>query len=81
MEFHSPVTKASFSAVGLVALNRRLGCLEPDLRENSEPMKLIRLVNELFQNLNDTEIGLHFWTLYPTPSYKKLKKNHEEFLR
>ncbi|MPC09213.1 putative cytochrome P450 4d14 [Portunus trituberculatus] len=33
------------SGVGLVALNRRLGCLASDIHENSEPMRLINLTS------------------------------------
>ncbi|KAK7076174.1 hypothetical protein SK128_023460 [Halocaridina rubra] len=68
-------------SVSLVALNRRIGCLEPDLSSNSEPMKLIYNVNKIFDALNETEHGLQFWRIYPTAAYKQLQISHSEFLR
>lgn len=69
------------SGVGLVALNRRLGCLAPDVHENSEPMRLINLVNDLFSCLHVNEFGLHLWRFYPTKSFRTLREKHNEFLR
>ena len=68
-------------AVGLVALNRRLGCLQRDLDENSEQMTLIREANNLFETLNATEKSLKLWKLFPTPDYKKLIEVQKNFLR
>ncbi|XP_071541051.1 probable cytochrome P450 49a1 isoform X2 [Panulirus ornatus] len=80
-DFQTELYKWALESIGLVTLNRRLGCLKPDLTENSEPLKLIRLVNEVFHGLNETEFSIHLWTLFPTSSYKKLKRSHDEFLR
>ena len=43
------------TGIGLVALDKELGCLEPELAEDSVPMKLIRLVNEMFVSMQDTD--------------------------
>lgn len=67
--------------MSLVALNRRMGCLEPNLASNSEPMTLIKEANNIFAALNDTEISAGFWRIFPTAAYKKLQKSHDEFLK
>ncbi|KAK3888014.1 hypothetical protein Pcinc_007897, partial [Petrolisthes cinctipes] len=66
--------------VGLVALNRRLGCLAPNLTEESGPMKLINLVNSIFSLLNSVEIENQLWKIFPTKPFRELKKKHQEFL-
>lgn len=80
-DFQNELYKWALECVGLVALNRRLGCLASNLSEDSEPMRLIRLVNDLFHNLSLTEFGLHTWRFFPTRPYRDLRDKHSEFLR
>ncbi|KAG7158381.1 probable cytochrome P450 49a1 [Homarus americanus] len=80
-DFQNEIYKWALESVGIVALNRRLGCLDPNITEESEPIKLINLVNEIFIDINHLEFNLHIWEVFPTPTYKKLKNNHEEFLK
>ncbi|XP_063586001.1 probable cytochrome P450 49a1 [Penaeus indicus] len=79
-DFQFEMYKWALESVGLVALNRRLGCLNPSIREDSDALRLIEIVNDIFQALNDTEISLGLWKLFPIPPYKKLKNRHEQFL-
>ncbi|XP_069948773.1 probable cytochrome P450 49a1 isoform X1 [Cherax quadricarinatus] len=78
--FQFELYKWALESVGLVALNRRLGCLEPSIQKDSEPMRLITIVNEIFDLLNDTEMNFPYWKIFPTPSFRKLKKRHQDFL-
>lgn len=71
----------NIAAVGLVALSRRLGCLDPNIRDDSEPMQLIHCANNIFEALNDTEISAGMWRFFPTASYRKLRANHQLFLQ
>lgn len=80
-DFQMELYKWALECVGLVALNRRLGCLESDLHENSEPLRLINLVNDLFKCLHHNEFGLHVWRFFPTKTYRTLREKHNEFLR
>lgn len=80
-DFQTELYKWALECVGLVALNRRLGCLVSDLQEDSEPMKLINLVNDLFSCLHLNEFGLHLWRFFPTKTYRTLREKHNEFLR
>ncbi|XP_042225713.1 probable cytochrome P450 49a1 [Homarus americanus] len=79
-DFQFELYKWALESVSLIALNRRLGCLDPDIPMDSKPMKMIKIVNELFDLLNETEINLPYWKIYPTRAFRKLKKNHQEFL-
>nr|XP_045594008.1 probable cytochrome P450 49a1 [Procambarus clarkii] len=78
--FQFELYKWALESVGLVALNRRLGCLDSNILPDSEPMKLITIVNNIFDLLNDTEMNLPYWKIFPTSSFRKLRKNHQEFL-
>ncbi|XP_037784537.1 uncharacterized protein LOC119580457 [Penaeus monodon] len=79
-DFQFELYKWALESVGLVALNRRLGCLNPSIHEDSDALRLIEIVNDIFQALNDTESSLGLWKLFPIPPFKKLKKRHEQFL-
>ncbi|ROT76614.1 hypothetical protein C7M84_004799 [Penaeus vannamei] len=78
--FQFELYKWALESVGLVALNRRLGCLNPSIHEDSDALRLIEIVNDIFQALNDTETSLGLWKLFPIKPYKKLKERHEQFL-
>ncbi|XP_045624921.1 probable cytochrome P450 49a1 isoform X2 [Procambarus clarkii] len=79
-DFQNEIYKWALESVGSVALNRRLGCLDPNIAADSEPMKLIKLANEFFSSLSEVEFSSHLWMLVQTPSFRRLKKTHEEFL-
>ncbi|XP_068217928.1 probable cytochrome P450 49a1 isoform X2 [Palaemon carinicauda] len=79
--FQTELYKWGLESVGLVALNRRMGCLDPNLPDSSEPMILIREANRMFDAMNKTEFGAPLWKFFPTPAYTQLKNSHAEFLR
>ena len=68
------------TAIGLVALNQRLGCLDPSIDENSKQMKLILTVGDLFKALGECEVGLPLWRILPDhhKPYQILKKTHSD---
>ncbi|XP_042881582.1 probable cytochrome P450 49a1 [Penaeus japonicus] len=78
--FQFELYKWALESVGLVALNRRLGCLDPDIPEGSDSLRLIEIVNDILQAVNDIEVSSGLWKILRTPSFKKLKKRHEQFL-
>ena len=67
-------------AVGLVALNRRLGCLNPNLPEDSFQLSMIRNANLMFESVNEAEFGLRLWRLFPTRSFRNLQKANLAFI-
>ncbi|KAK7086328.1 hypothetical protein SK128_002127 [Halocaridina rubra] len=79
--FQTELYKWALESVSLVALNRRMGCLDPNLSDDSEPMRLIRQANNIFDALNDTEVSAQLWRIYPNAAYRKLQKSHDEFLK
>ena len=69
-----------FSAVAIVALNKELGCLEPNISEDSIPMQMIENVDALFKALNMTEAGSQTWRIYRSKAYVDLETAHNAFL-
>ncbi|XP_068236277.1 probable cytochrome P450 49a1 [Palaemon carinicauda] len=80
-DFQVELYKWALESVSLVALGRRLGCLEPNLPVDSEQMKLIHAANAIFEGINDLEASLKLFKLWQTKEHRKLQQNHDEFLR
>ncbi|XP_064096166.1 probable cytochrome P450 49a1 [Macrobrachium nipponense] len=80
-DFQVELYKWALESVSLVALGRRLGCLQPNLASDSEQMKLIHAANAIFEGMNDIEMSMKFWRLWETKEVRQLQKNHDEFLR
>ncbi|XP_042881564.1 probable cytochrome P450 301a1, mitochondrial isoform X2 [Penaeus japonicus] len=74
------MNKWALESVGLVALNRRLGCFRDDLAEDSESLRLIRVIHDIIKAVNDAEMSLKLWKIVRTPSFKKLKRKHDLLL-
>jgi hypothetical protein len=62
-----------------MALNTRLGCLEPNLAPDSDAQMMITATNESFDALNTTENNIPIWKMWPTKSYKRLIASQEIF--
>ena len=67
--------------MSLVALNKELGCLEPDLKDDSTPMLMIKYVNQIFKALNMTEMASQSWKFYRSKPYVELETAHNAFLK
>lgn len=61
-----------------MALNKRLGCLEGDLPENSEPAQLIRIVDDVFTYSGKLDFQPSIWKYIATPTFKKAMKVYDE---
>lgn len=79
--FQQELYKWALESVSLVALNLRLGCLEPNLARDSEPMTLIREANNMMDAFAAAEIGPQLWRFFPTPTFIKLRNSQNEFLK
>ncbi|KAG0710614.1 putative cytochrome P450 49a1 [Chionoecetes opilio] len=80
--FQEELYKWALESVGVVALDRRLGCLgapEGSLKAR-QGEELINVVNNLFASMAVTEIKTQLWRLFPTPSYRRLRVNHYKLL-
>ncbi|XP_076028997.1 putative cytochrome P450 301a1, mitochondrial isoform X2 [Oratosquilla oratoria] len=80
-DFLRNIYRWALECIGLVAINRRLGCLDRGLGPDSPPMVLINQANILFDALNSIEYGPPFWMLFPTRTFRKLRRAHEEVTR
>ena len=69
------------SAVGVVGLNTRLGCLNSDLAPDSEAQKMIDAANFSFLAINELEHSFPFWRFMMTPMLRKLFDAQDFFTR
>jgi cytochrome P450 family 49 subfamily A len=61
-------------AIARVALDQRLGCLEPNLAPDSDAQQMINAVGTFFKNVGVLELKIPFWRLFPTPTWNKYIK-------
>jgi len=66
--------------VTVVALNTRLGCLSPNLAEDSEAQKMVRAVNTTVKNMSELELGVSIWRFINTPKLKELYAAQDFFI-
>ncbi|GIX87662.1 ecdysone 20-monooxygenase [Caerostris extrusa] len=66
--------RLALEGVYMMSLDTRLGCLEPDVQENSTASDMILSVKLLFESFHELFYGLPLWKLYETASYKKLDR-------
>jgi hypothetical protein len=66
-------------AVGVVGLNTRLGCLDPNLAPDSEAQKMISAANLSFAAVNELEYGLPLWKYFSTPKLRSLYEAQDFF--
>lgn len=68
------------AGIGRVALDTRLGCLEPNLAENSEPQQIINAAKYALRNVATLELKFPFWRYFPTPLWSKYVNNMNYFV-
>ncbi|GBN59234.1 Ecdysone 20-monooxygenase [Araneus ventricosus] len=66
--------RMALEGVYMMSLDTRLGCLDPNLQENTAASDMILSVKLLFQAFHELFYGLPLWKWYETESYKKLDK-------
>lgn len=69
-----------YLGIGRVALDTRLGCLEPNLSPNSEPQQIIDAAKFALQNIATLELQFPFWRYFPSPLWSKYVKNMNYFV-
>lgn len=70
----------ALECLGHIAMDRKLGALEPGLRPDSVPMQMVRQLTDVLTAMNDLEMGPKTWKLYKTESYIKMETAHNAFL-
>lgn len=66
--------------IGRVALDTRLGCLEPNLDPKSEPQQIINAAKYALRNVATLELKFPFWRYFPTPLWTKYVNNMNYFV-
>lgn len=69
-----------YSGIGRVALDTRLGCLEPNLDPKSEPQQIINAAKYALRNVATLELKFPFWRYFPTPLWSKYVNNMNYFV-
>lgn len=66
--------------IGRVALDTRLGCLDPNLDPNSEPQQIINAAKYALRNVATLELKFPIWRYIPTPLWTKYVNNMNYFV-
>ncbi len=69
-DFLDDLYQWALESVACLALNARLGCLQPDLPEHSHQMRIIRAVSAIFSNSQLLDNSLQLWRMAPNLSPK-----------
>ncbi|CAL1269136.1 unnamed protein product [Larinioides sclopetarius] len=72
--FQDLAYRMALEGVYMMSLDTRLGCLDPNLQENTAASDMILSVKLLFEAFHELFYGLPFWKWWETESYKKLDK-------
>ena len=73
------VYRWGLECTGRLALNTRLGCLAPDLSEDSEQMDIINAVNRIFLNTTKLDETIHLWKIFPSRDYNEYRDSFNLF--
>lgn len=79
-DFDNEIHKWALECIGRVALDARLGCLNPDLPKNSEPQKIIDAAKYALRNVALLELKYPFWRYLPSTLWKKYVSNMDYFI-
>lgn len=79
-DFDNEIHKWSLECIGLVALDTRLGCLEPNLSPESETQQIIEAAKFALRNVAVLELKAPYWRYFPTPLWTKYVNNMNYFV-
>jgi len=79
-DFDNEIHKWALECIGRVALDARLGCLRPDLPQNSEPQKIIDAAKYALRNVALLELKYPFWRYLPSTLWTKYVSNMDYFV-
>lgn len=69
-DFGSELNKWALESMGVIAIDRRLGCLSPT--PNPEAKRIIKSVKMMFDSVYKLDFGPPLWRYFSTPTYKTL---------
>ncbi|XP_018333056.1 probable cytochrome P450 301a1, mitochondrial isoform X2 [Agrilus planipennis] len=79
-DFDNEIHKWALECIGKVALDVRLGCLDPNLPPDSEPQKIIDAAKYALRNVAILELKFPFWRFFPTPLWTRYVNNMNFFV-
>jgi hypothetical protein len=62
-----------------IVLDTRLGCLDDDLKPDSEPQRIIDTVQVLQDGLYKIDVQLSFWKFVNTPALREFVRASDHF--
>ncbi|CAB3372378.1 Hypothetical predicted protein [Cloeon dipterum] len=74
-DFKNELHKWALESIAVIALDTRLGCLDPDLKADSVPQRMIEAIHQLFHDMHILEVKSIVWTMISTPTFKRFLKN------
>ncbi|KRT81820.1 cytochrome P450 [Oryctes borbonicus] len=80
-DFDNEIHKWALECIGVVSLDARLGCLDPNLSLNSEPQRIINAAKYALRNIAILELKFPFWRYFPTTIWKNYVKNMDYFVK
>ncbi|XP_059480106.1 probable cytochrome P450 301a1, mitochondrial [Neocloeon triangulifer] len=80
VEFKNELHKWALESIVLIALDTRLGCLDPNMKPDSVPQKMITAIHQLFTDMHILEMKSMVWHFIPTPTFKRFIKNSDLLL-
>lgn len=78
--FNNELYKWALESIVYIALDTRMGCLDDDLAPDSEPQKMIRAVQTIFDCSFKMDIKPSLWKLVSTPAWRDFVKASDYFL-
>lgn len=75
------MNKWALESVGIVGLGGRLGCLKPDLPEDSPARQLIHCVHEIHTIGQKLDFEPSIWRQVSTPAFRNAMKIYEKQIK
>lgn len=75
----SILTLSLYPAITYIAMDRKLGCLDNDLKPDSEAQQIVKAVHTIFDCLFWLDVQPSLWKIMPTPTYLRMKRTMNWF--
>lgn len=79
--FSKELNKWALESIAYLALDRRLGCLQRNLPDDSTTVKMIQLAEDVFTYSAKLDFRPSPWKYIATPTFKKTMKLYDEQTR
>lgn len=80
-DFDNEIHKWALECIGRVALDVRLGCLDPNLKADSEAQTIIECARYALRNIAILELKAPFWRYLPSSLWSRYVANMDFFIK